>query len=186
MLTYLEKFTSGLLRTSVALGVPTFTLGYLFSGIDRENLAVGIIGGTVAILLGAEIFNWSVQHILAGFGWGVTLFETVVVAAAVSFEEVPRMLVPARRGHAEISIGNILGTVMFFVLYNARLIAMIHPLVLDVSVLNFYWPALMVVLAVTSGFLRRGRIGQVAGGVLLVGYAAYIALAIWGGYRLMS
>lgn len=292
-----EKFTSGLLRTSIAFGVPTFTLAYLFSGIDLENLAVGIVGaaqglpgismgtiigsaifmltfavgmtallsplqsqtprrlilmtllsplplaglaldgelsridgtilltlalalmayvlwtaqrhpllrpktekvekaatkysgwwaaalilgGTVAILLGAEIFNWSVQHILAGFGWGDTLFGMVVVAAAISFEEVPRMLVPARRGHAEISIGNILGTVMFFALFNAGLIAMIHPLVLDTSVLNFYWPALMVVLAVTSGFLWRGRIDRVAGSVLLIGYAAYVALAIWRG-----
>lgn len=290
-----EKFTSGLLRTSVAFGVPTFTLGYLFSGIDLENLAVGIVGvvqglpgismgtiigsaifmltfavgitallsplrsptprrlilmtllsplplaglaldgvlsqvdgailltlalalmayvlrtarrhpllrpktekvekaatkysgwwaaaliagGTVAILLGAEIFNWSVQHILAGFGWDDTLFGMVIVAAAVSFEEVPRMLVPARRGHAEISVGNILGTVMFFVLFNAGLIAMIHPLVIEASVLGFYWPALMAVLAVMSGFLWRGGIDRVAGSLLLVGYAAYVALALW-------
>lgn len=296
-----EKFTSGLLRTSVGLGVPTFSLGYLLSGLDLDNLAVGIvgavqdlpgisigtiigsaifmltfavgatallsplrsqtprrlilmtllsplplgvlaldgelsrvdggillalalvligyvlwtaqrhpllrpktekvgkastsysgwwaaaliIGGTVAIVLGAEIFNWSVQHILAGFGWDDTLFGMVVVAAAVSFEEVPRMLVPARRGYTEISVGNILGTVMFFVLFNAGVIALVHPLVLDASVLNFYWPALMVVLVVMSVFLCRGRIGQGAGGVLLAGYAAYIGLAIWGEYRLM-
>lgn len=297
-----EKFTSGLLRTSVGLGVPTFTLGYLLSGLDLENLAVGIVGavqdlpgismgtiigsaifmltfavgttavllplrsrtprrlivmtllsplplgalaldgelsrmdggillvlalmligyvlwtaqrhpllrpktekvekkaarfsgwwaaalivgGTVAIVIGAEIFNWSVQHILAGVGWNDTLFGMVVVAAAVSFEEVPRMLVPARRGHAEISVGNILGTVMFFVLFNAGVIALVQPLSLDASVLNFHWPALMVVLAVVSVYLWRGRIGRGAGGVLLAGYAAYIGLAIWSGFRLVG
>jgi cation:H+ antiporter len=297
-----EKFTSGLLRASVGLGVPTFSLGYLVSGLDLENLAVGIagavgdlpgismgtiigsgifmltfavgmtalfaplrsrtprrlilmtlssplplgalaldgelsrvdgaillvlallligyvlwtaqrhpllrpkaekvgkavashsgwwpavliVGGTVAIVIGAELFNWSVRHILVGVGWDDTLFGMVVVAAAVSFEEVPRMVVPARRGHAEISVGNILGTVMFFVLFNAGVIALVHPLVLDASVLNFHWLALMVVLAVISVFLWRGRIGRGAGGVLLAGYAAYVSLAIWLGYRLMG
>jgi hypothetical protein len=37
-----EKFTEGVLRLSTRLGVATFVLGYLLSGIDLENLAVGV------------------------------------------------------------------------------------------------------------------------------------------------
>lgn len=295
-----EKFTDGLLATALGFGLSAFVLGYIFGGIDLENLAVGIagaaegssgismgtvigsavflltfavgatalvsplpvtvpsrlivltflsplpfallgldnelsrldggvlfglsllligyvlrtsrhqalyqpkkieemhedrsrprwwapllmVGGAGAIVVGAALFNWSVRQFLSGLGWDDTLFGMLVVAAAVSFEEVPRMVIPAKRGHAEISVGNIIGTVMFFVLFNAGVIALIHPLALDASVLGFYWPALMLVLGVMSILLWRRRIGRGAGVLLLVTYAAYVGLALWGGYAL--
>lgn len=298
-----EKFTDGLLSTAIGFGLSAFALGYIFGGIDLENLAVGIAGaaegssgismGTVigsavflltfavgvtalvsplpvrvprrliiltllsplplallgldgdlsrldgailfglsllligyvlrtsrhaalyqpkeieaaegldaedskwcwglpllmaagagAIVIGAVLFSWSVRHILSGLGWDDTLFGMLVVAAAVSFEEVPRMVIPAKRGHAEISIGNIIGTVMFFVLFNAGVIAIIHPLALDSSVLGFYWPALMIALGLMSVLLWRERIGRGAGMLLLSAYVAYVGLAVWGGYAL--
>ena len=56
------------------------------------------------------------------------------------------MLSPARPGHAEISVGNILGTVLLFVLFNAGLITLIHPLTVEPTVLTFYWPAITLAL----------------------------------------
>ena len=103
----------------------------------------------------------------------------IIVAAAVSFEEVPRMLIPARRGHAEISVGNILGTVAFLVLFNVGLIALIQPLVIEPAALRFYWPAMMLALALVIVFLWRGRIACVEGTVLLLLYFVYVGLAIF-------
>ncbi len=297
-----EKLTEGLLRTSAAFGVSAFTLGYLFNGIDLENLAVGIVGalqglpgismgtvigsgiflltlavgatavltpltaktprrlivmtllsplplaalaldrtlsrvdgaillalavaligyvlrtarthplyqakakklkkaeadgrprwwgialmagGTIAIVIGAELFNWSVKQVLASFALDGTTFGMVVVAAVVSFEEVPRMLAPARRGHADVAVGNILGTVLFFVLFNAGVIALIQPLALEASVLGFYWPALMVTLLLISLFLWRGHVSRAAGLLLLGCYGLYVVLAIRVGLRLL-
>lgn len=295
-----EKLTEGLLRTSAAFGVSAFTLGYLFSGIDLENLAVGIAGtvqglpgismgtiigsgvflltfavgatalirplsaktprrliamtllsplplaalaldgtlsrldgaillalsllligfvlrtarthplyqasekkvkkaagdgrprwwgvalmagGTIAIVVGAELFNWSVKRVLASFHLDGTTFGMVIVAAAVSLEEVPRMLAPARRGHADVAIGNLLGTVLFFVLFNAGVIALVHPLAVEAAVLSFYWPALMVALLMNSLLLWRGRVGRTAGALLLACYALYVGLALRAGMQ---
>jgi cation:H+ antiporter len=139
-----------------------------------------LIGATVAIIIGAEIFQWSVKELLSILGWHMSWFGMIVVAAAVSFEEVPRMLAPARSGHAEISVGNILGTVLFFVLFNAGLIALIHPLTVDSSVLRFYWPAMMLALFLVTVFLWRGRIARTEGLVLLTLYCVYVGLAIAG------
>lgn len=141
-----------------------------------------LVGATVAIILGAEIFQWSVKELLSILGWQASWFGMIIVAAAVSFEEVPRMLAPARRGHAEISVGNILGTVVFFVLFNAGLIAMVHPVAVEASVLTFYWPTMMVALLLIIVFLWRGRIGRTEGGLLLALYCAYVAVAIAGGF----
>jgi cation:H+ antiporter len=137
-----------------------------------------LIGATGAIVVGAELFQWSVKELLAILGWHASWFGMVVVAAAVSFEEVPRMLAPARHGHAEISVGNILGTVVFFVLFNVGLIAMIHPLAIDSAVLGFYWPTMMLALGFVIVFLWRGRIERPEGILLLVLYLVYVGLAV--------
>ena len=288
-----EKFTEGLLRLSVRLGVATFILGYVLSGIDLENLAVGIasaaqgqpgislgtvtgsaiflltfavgmtavlhpleartpkrlliltlasplpmlvvsldgivsrvdgvvllvlslaliafvvhtarthpllqvkarkldkaarprpgwwvaallVGGSAAIIIGAELFSWSIKGVLAWLGWSGTRFGMLVVAAAVSAEEVPRMLAPSRRGHGEVSVGNILGTVMFFTLFNLGIIALVHPLTIERSAITFYWPAMYVALVIVSVFLWRGRVSRAAGALLLIAYAAYAVVA---------
>ncbi|HVR43603.1 MAG TPA: hypothetical protein VMS56_09170 [Thermoanaerobaculia bacterium] len=288
-----EKFTEGLLRSSVRFGIATFVLGYLVSGIDLENLAVGVVavshgqpgismgtvigsaiflllfavgltavihplrarvprrlllltllspipllllgrdgiisrsdglallvlallligyvlytartdpllqvkerklakehrerpawwaaalvvGGTVAIMVGAELFSRSVEGILAWLGWSGTRFGMLVVAAAVSAEEVPRMLAPARRGHAGISIGNILGTIMFFALFNAGVIALAHPIVLAPTTLSFYWPVMFGSLLLVTALLWRGEIARPAGVLLLSSYAGFALLA---------
>lgn len=288
-----EKFTEGLLRLSVRLGVGTFILGYLLSGIDLENLAVGVvsaaqnqpgislgtvigsavflltfavgltavlqpleaqtpkrlliltlasplpmlvvsqdgvvsrvdgavlvalslaviafvvqtarthpllqvkvrkvekavrrrppwwpaallIGGSAAIVIGAELFSWGVKGVLVWLGWSGTRFGMLVVAAAVSAEEVPRMVSPSRRGHGEVSVGNILGTVMFFTLFNLGTIAVVQPLTIDRSALTFYWPAMYGALVLVSLFLWRGRVSRAAGALLLIAYAAYVLVA---------
>jgi cation:H+ antiporter len=288
-----EKFTEGVLRTSVRFGIATFVLGYLVSGIDLENLAVGVVaagngqpgismgtvigsatflllfavgltavihplhaqvprrllvltllsplpmvalgwdglisradgvillvlalaliayvlqtarthpllrvkerkvgkahrprpswwapallvGGTLAIAIGAELFSWSISGMLGWLGWSGTRFGMLVVAAAVSAEEMPRMLAPARQGHATISVGNILGTVMFFALFNLGVIAIVSPLAVDVMTLRFYWPVMYGALLLVSVFLWRGSVSRAAGALLLLLYGTYAVVA---------
>ena len=52
-----EKLTESFLRISIAFGVSTFLLGYVLSGIDVENLAVGIAGavGQAAIIFSTSL-----------------------------------------------------------------------------------------------------------------------------------
>jgi cation:H+ antiporter len=142
-----------------------------------------IVGGAVAILVGAEMFNWSIKRVLAAVELDGTTVGMLAVAAAVSFEEVPRMLAPARRGRSDVSVGNILGTVLFLALFNAGVIALVRPLQVERAVLTFYWPALMIALVATSVFLWRGRVGRTEGGLLMAGYAVYVALGLMMGYQ---
>jgi cation:H+ antiporter len=108
----------------------------------------------------------------------------LLVAAAVSFEELPRMPLPAWRGHPEVSVGNILGTIVFFVLFNVGVIALLRPLPVDRAAVVFHWPFLMGTLLVMSIFLWRRRLGRVAGSVLLAGYVLYLVLSLGGGFGL--
>jgi cation:H+ antiporter len=135
-----------------------------------------MLGGLALIIAGAELLVRGAKGIIQGFGITDTLLGMVFVAAAVSFEEVARMVVPAYRGRPEISVGNILGTVLFFVLFNAGLIALISPLRIDASIVSFHFPAMMVVLAAASAFMLRGRITRLNGAALMALYGLYLTL----------
>jgi cation:H+ antiporter len=132
--------------------------------------------GLALIIAGAELLVRGAKGIIQSFGISDTLLGMVFVAAAVSFEEVARMVVPAYKGRPEISMGNILGTVLFFVLFNAGLIALIAPLRIESSVVAFHFPAMMLILAATSGFMLRGRIARSEGIVLMALYGVYLTL----------
>jgi len=130
----------------------------------------------VVIIAGAELLVRGAKGIIQSFGISDTLLGMVFVAAAVSFEEVARMVVPAWKGRPEISMGNILGTVLFFVLFNAGLIALIAPLRVEQSVVAFHFPAMMLILAATSAFMLNGKISRGNGIALIVLYLAYLIL----------
>ena len=142
-----------------------------------------VAASPIAIVAGAELFRWSATGLLARLGWETGWFGMVVVAAAVSFEEVPRMVSPARHGHPEVSIGSVLGTVLFSLVFNVGLIALVRPVPVDPDVLRFHWPTLMLALLLVSVLLWRGRIGRREGVLLLGLYGLYVAAALSGAAR---
>jgi Ca2+/Na+ antiporter len=84
----------------------------------------------------------------------------VVAPAAIELEEIIRQAVPTREGHPEVRVGNLIGTLFYFVLFNLGLIALITPVDVDPLVRWLDWPALVVVTLVASAFLAHGRIGR--------------------------
>jgi Ca2+/Na+ antiporter len=57
-----------------------------------------------------------------------TLFVWMVVTpAAIEIEEAIRQAVPAREGRPEVSAGNLVGTLLYFLWFNMGLIALIFP-----------------------------------------------------------
>jgi cation:H+ antiporter len=100
----------------------------------------------------------------------------VITPAAIELEEVIRQAVPARAGHPEVSAGNLLGTLLYFTLFNLGIIALVAPIPVLHSVRVLDWPFLMLATAVAVAFLMRGRIARVEGAILLALYAVYVAL----------
>ena len=102
----------------------------------------------------------------------------VVTPAAIELEEVIRQAVPTRAGHPEVSAGNLVGTLLYFVLFNLGLIALLTPVTLDARVRMLDWPMLVAVIWIATAFLAHGRVGRVEGGLLLVAYGVYGAAQI--------
>jgi cation:H+ antiporter len=132
--------------------------------------------GLVTIALGGELVTRGAEGIISTLGLSALLVGMVITPAAIEVEEVIRQAVPAREGRPEVSAGNLLGTLLYFLWFNLGLIALIFPVRIDPQVRAFDWPYLVAVTWLATFFLARGRVGRVEGALLLGAYVLYAAL----------
>jgi cation:H+ antiporter len=134
--------------------------------------------GLVVIAVGGELVTQGAEGIVSVLGLSTLLVGMVVTPAAIEIEEVVRQAVPAREGRPEVSAGNLVGTLLYFLWFNLGLIALIFPVRADPLVLRLDWPYLIGVTWLATLFFARGRVGRVEGLVLVALYCVYIALHI--------
>ena len=132
--------------------------------------------GVIAVTVGGMLVAQGAQRIVATLGVPALLMGMVVTPAAIELEEVVRQAVPTREGHPEISAGNLVGTLLYFVLFNFGVIILVAPVTIDPSIVRLDWPFLIGVTWLATIFLARGKVGRLEGGLLLAAYAAYVAL----------
>jgi len=128
------------------------------------------LGGLV---LGSELLVAGSERLLDRFGLSDTVFGMTILALAVSVEELARELPAARQGRAEITYGNVAGSILAFFLCNAGLIALLHPVPVAPDVLRFYLPVCFMTVAFGVGCLATLRMPRWAGGVLVVAYGVF-------------
>ncbi len=134
--------------------------------------------GVVVIGAGGELVAAGATRIVAVFGVPAALMGMVVTPAAIELEEVIRQAVPTREGHPEVSAGNLVGTLLYFVLFNLGVMALVAPVRVDHLTRALDWPFLVGITWLATIFLARGRVGRLEGAVLLAGYVAYVILHV--------
>lgn len=143
-----------------------------------RSAALLTILGIVVVTVGAELITKGATGIVAVFGVSAALMGMVVTPATIELEEVIRQAVPTRGGHPEVSAGNLVGTLLYFVLFNLGLITLIAPMRIDSLTRWLDWPFLVACTWLAVAFLARGRVGRVEGTILLVLYAIYVSMHV--------
>jgi cation:H+ antiporter len=138
-----------------------------------------LVGGLAVLTGGGWLLGDGLRAVVQHLGLPATLLGNTALAASVEAEELARVAVPARRGRADIALGNVAGTVIHFAALNAGVIALVKPLTLDHDTTRFYLPAATAAPAIFAlVLLIRRRVGRREGAALLTLYAAYLAAAI--------
>ncbi len=132
--------------------------------------------GIAAIALGGELVNKGATGMISTVGLPSLLVGMVITPAAIEIEEVIRQAVPAKEGHPEVSAGNLVGTLLYFLWFNLGLISLFAPVQVNLAIIQLDWPYLIGVSWLATLFLVRGRIGRVEGAVLVAAYIAYVVL----------
>ncbi|MDQ6662060.1 MAG: hypothetical protein M3Z24_13990, partial [Chloroflexota bacterium] len=134
--------------------------------------------GIVVISVGGELVALGANGLIASLGVPALLMGMVVTPATIELEEVARQAIPSKSGRHDVSAGNLIGTLLYFLLCNLGLIALITPVKVDPLIIRLDWPFLIIMTWTATAFLWRGRVGRIAGVFLLAAYVLYIVLHI--------
>lgn len=134
--------------------------------------------GLALIAVGGELVATGAEGLITTLGLSAGLIGMVVTPAAIEAEEIIRQVVPAREGYADVSAGNTVGTVLWFLLFNLGLIVWLTPVGVPAQVRLLDWPYLVVAAALAGAFLLRGRVGRVEGALLVALGLAYAVLHV--------
>lgn len=130
-----------------------------------------LIGGSQVFLLGA---TGMAKH----FGVSEAVIGLTLVAVGTSLPELSISLIAAIRRHADVAVGNILGSNIFNLLGILGLSALFQPLPIPPRMLQFDQWVMLVTSVLLLLFLYTGRqLSRIEGSVLLVCYCAYVWLS---------
>jgi len=165
-----------MLKTDVALGG--------IGGRTRSNLfsAAMVLGGLAGLILGARLLIDGAVAIARLLDVGEDVIGLSMVAIGTSLPELATTLAAAYRRHADVALGNVVGSNIFNLLAVMGVTATIAPapvpqrfLVLDLPVML---AAAMILLAFA---ITRRPIDRGAGSAFLLGYAIYMILLYHSG-----
>jgi cation:H+ antiporter len=136
------------------------------------------IVGIALIAAGGALVAYGADGIIHTAGLSAGIVGMVITPAAIEAEEIIRQVVPAQRGYADVSAGNVVGTVLYFLLFNLGLISLFTPVAVSSRVRFFDWPFLVASAVAASLFLVRGRVNRLEGAALAGLGVVYVALHV--------
>lgn len=151
--------------------------------------------GLVMLILGGRLAVTGAVSLAELLGMSQALIGLTVVAVGTSLPELTTSIVAARKGKADIAVGNIVGSNIFNIFWILGLSASLNPLQFQPSMNADILVAIaatgLLFFAVHTGYLgnriifwrqRQGHIiERLDGGIMLGCYIAYMVFLAWRG-----
>lgn len=136
---------------------------------------LAIVGGIIAIVYGSDLAVDGATAIAKLAGMDDRIIGLTIVALGTSLPELVTSVTAARRGQADLAIGNIVGSNIFNILFVAGVTAVITPVVFAP---NFF---IDTVIAAAAGVIllvsvcnKEQKLKRPAGVVMLAAYTVYL------------
>ena len=161
-------------------------LAYLYvlakKGTDEEatedrpiwKLLLFIIAGGVVVVWGANISVDAAVAIATAIGISEKFIGLTIVALGTSLPELVASVTAARKGNADIAIGNIVGSNIFNILFVLGTSALIIPIPYQSSFLFDGIIAIVAGVILWIATIRKRELNRPWGIFMLVCYAAYL------------
>lgn len=147
------------------------------SKLDKVwKMIVFILIGGGLIVLGSDVTVDAATKIAQYFKMSDQLIGLTIVALGTSLPELITSVTAAKKGNADIAIGNIVGSNIFNILFVVGTTALITPVVYAQSFLVDSIVAVATIVLLWLLVLNKDRkLKRWGGAILLVGYVAYFA-----------
>ena len=118
---------------------------------EHELMSIGkswflITVGLVLVILGARVLVPSASEIAVRFGVPEDVIAATMVAFGTSLPELMTAIAAVRKGHPEITVGNIVGADVRNVLFVIGAAAAAAPLLIPANFYYFHFPAMLIIL----------------------------------------
>lgn len=146
-------------------------------GMDVVTLALAAVG-LIILSYGADLLVRGASRLAQALGISSLVVGLTVVAFGTSAPELAVSIQSAFAGHADLAIGNVVGSNIFNVLLILGVSALITPLVVARQLVRIDVPLLIVVSVAVWVMSLDGSLGVVDGALLTTGIVAYTAFTV--------
>lgn len=134
---------------------------------------VATLGGLALVVLGSNVTVDAAKEIARFFGMSDRFIGLTVVALGTSLPELVTSATAARKGNADMAIGNIVGSNIFNILFVVGLSALVIPIPFASAFRSDMLVATFAVVLLWLCCCRSGKIKRWGGVLMLACYAAY-------------
>jgi len=139
-----------------------------------QSVFLSVIG-LVMLLAGSYAMVRAAVYIARVAGISEIIIGITMVAIGTSLPELAVSVISSFRGHADLAVGNAVGSNLFNMLFVISLVSMIYPIPVEASLLHFEYPFMLGITIIFLPMMRTGFVlNRWEGGALLAAYAAFI------------
>ncbi|WP_412971891.1 calcium/sodium antiporter [Glaciecola sp. MF2-115] len=137
-----------------------------------------VIIGLLLLISGSQVLLIGAVGIAENLGVSEAVIGLTLVAVGTSLPELSISVIAALRRHADVAIGNILGSNIFNLFGILGVSALLQPLPVNVRILQFDQWVMLGSAILLFLFLYTGRrLNRLEGAVLLTAYVVYLGLS---------
>ena len=147
-------------------------------------IVAAVVFGLLLLISGSQVLLTGAVGIAEHFGVSEAVIGLTLVAVGTSLPELSISVIAAIRRHADVAVGNILGSNIFNLLGILGVSALLQPLPVPARILQFdQWVMLGAALLLILFLFTGRRLSRLEGGLLLIGYGIYVWLSftVFGG-----
>ncbi|MBU1212118.1 MAG: calcium/sodium antiporter [Alphaproteobacteria bacterium] len=137
------------------------------------------LAGLATIIFGGRLLVDSAVSLAREIGVTEAVIGLTIIAVGTSLPELVTSIVAARRGHADVAVGNVMGSCIYNILGIAGVVGLLAPTNVPDEIIrydNFVMVGAAVALVVAAA--NGDRISRLEGAVMLAAYVIYI-YSLW-------
>jgi cation:H+ antiporter len=136
------------------------------------------IAGLIILIFGADWLVRGASRLAASFGMSPLVIGLTIVAVGTASPEIAVSLQAASNGQGDLTLGNILGSNIFNILFILGIVSIVAPIRIAEQLIRKDAPIMVGVSVLVFALAFDGSISALDGGILLILLAAYIYFAL--------
>ena len=142
------------------------------------NTIFFFILGLITLIIGADLLVRGASRLAAAFGVSPLVIGLTIVAIGTASPEIAVSLNAAAAGQGDLTLGNVLGSNIFNILFILGVTSIVAPIVIAEQLIRKDAPIMLGVSLLTLALALDGNLGWLDGVLLLLGMMIYMVFAL--------